>query len=176
MWEFAAGAALALGVGTALPRTSRDTSYAAGGLGLAAIVVAALTDGPTTQFPGTAALLPVAGAGLLIAAGSARPRIGAGALLSLRPLRYIGKISYAWYLWHWPCLVFARTAHWAPPDGRIGWAATGNRRRDLARARGRDAHARRGARAPRALVRGRPPAGRCCWRARRRPPPCSRSA
>ena len=135
-------------------------SYAAGGLGLAAIVAAVLTDGPTTQFPGTAALLPVAGAGLLIAAGVSAPGIGAGALLSLRPLRYIGKISYAWYLWHWPCLVFARTAHFAPPDGRIGWAATGIAvaislalavvSHTLVEAPG----------AARALVRGRPPAGR----------------
>ena len=81
--------------------------------------------GRSTEFPGTAALLPVAGAGLVIAAGLAAPARGVGALLSLGPLRYVGKISYAWYLWHWPCLVFARTARWAPADGRIGWVATG---------------------------------------------------
>jgi peptidoglycan/LPS O-acetylase OafA/YrhL len=123
-WEFAAGGALALGVGR-LGQAHRVTAYLAGGLGLAAILTAVLTDGPMTQFPSTAALLPVAGAGLLIAAGVSAPGIGAGALLSLRPLRSIGRISYAWYLWHWPCLVFARTARFAPPDGRIGWTATG---------------------------------------------------
>ena len=122
-WEFAAGAALALSAGR-LSRAHRAIAYAAGALGAVAIVTAALTDGPTTQFPGTAALLPVAGAGLLIGAGISAPSIGVGALLSLRPLRFVGKISYAWYLWHWPCLVFARTARWAPPDGRIGWTAT----------------------------------------------------
>jgi peptidoglycan/LPS O-acetylase OafA/YrhL len=123
-WEFAVGAGLALCAGR-LSRAHRATAYAAGALGAVAIVVAALTDGPTTQFPGTAALLPVAGAGLLIGAGISAPSTGVGALLSLRPLRFVGKISYAWYLWHWPCLVFARTARWAPPDGRIGWTATG---------------------------------------------------
>jgi peptidoglycan/LPS O-acetylase OafA/YrhL len=123
-WEFAAGAALALSAGR-LSRAHRAAAYAAGAAGALAIVAAALTDGPTTQFPGTAALLPVAGAGLLIGAGISAPSGGVGALLSLRPLRFIGKISYAWYLWHWPCLVFARTARWAPPDGRIGWTATG---------------------------------------------------
>jgi hypothetical protein len=81
-------------------------------------------NGPTTAFPGTAALLPVTGAALVLAAGARPSRWGVGALLSLRPFPSIGKLSYAWYLWHWPCLVFARSAHWAPTDGRIGWVVT----------------------------------------------------
>jgi peptidoglycan/LPS O-acetylase OafA/YrhL len=124
VWEFAAGAAIALSV-PLLQRAPRLVSAAAGALGLAALTVSVLTDGPTTEFPGTAALLPVAGAALVIAAGVGAATFGVGALLSLAPLRFIGRISYAWYLWHWPCLVFARTARWAPPDGRIGWTATG---------------------------------------------------
>ena len=88
------------------------------------LAAAAVVNGPTTEFPGTAALLPVLGAVLVIVAGARAPGHGAGALLSSAPLRYLGRISYAWYLWHWPCLVFARTARWAPPDGRIGVTAT----------------------------------------------------
>jgi peptidoglycan/LPS O-acetylase OafA/YrhL len=123
VWEFAAGGALAL-AGSRLARTWPLAAAAGGWLGLAAIVASVLAYGPITEFPGTAALLPVLGASLLIAAGIAAPVRGVSALLSLGPLRYLGKISYAWYLWHWPCLVFARTARWAPADGRIGFTTT----------------------------------------------------
>jgi peptidoglycan/LPS O-acetylase OafA/YrhL len=123
VWEFAAGAVIALSA-ERLGRVPETLASIAGALGAAALVGSVLTDGPTTEFPGTAALLPVAGAVLLIAAGVAAPTRGVGALLSTAPLRSIGRVSYAWYLWHWPCLVFARTARWAPPDGRIGWEAT----------------------------------------------------
>ena len=117
VWEFAAGAALALVVSRRA--TVRPLVAAvAGALGLAAIATSAFIFGPTTQFPGTAALLPVLGTGLVIAAGMHAPGAGVGALLSTRPLAYIGKISYAWYLWHWPCLVFARTAQWARRTAR----------------------------------------------------------
>ena len=123
-WEFATGAAIALAA-PMLGRAPRRVAAVVGLCGLGAIVVAAATDGTSTAFPGTAALLPVAGTGLVLASGIGASASGVGALLSLAPLRYVGKRSYAWYLWHWPCLVFARTARWAPIDGRIGWAATG---------------------------------------------------
>jgi hypothetical protein len=59
-----------------------------------------------TPFPGHAALLPVAGAALVIFAGSGGSRFSADALLSARPLRWIGDASYSIYLWHWPLVVF----------------------------------------------------------------------
>jgi hypothetical protein len=58
-----------------------------------------------TPFPGEYALVPCIGAACLIYAG---PQTVLGRMLSLRPVVFIGLISYSLYLWHWPLLVFAR--------------------------------------------------------------------
>jgi peptidoglycan/LPS O-acetylase OafA/YrhL len=123
VWEFAVGAGVAL-LAPSLRRVPRPAAILVGVAGLAAVVASAVLYTATTQFPGTAAIAPVVGTAAIIAAGLAAPLAGVGALLSLRPLRYVGRISYPWYLWHWPCLVFAHTARWAGPGGKIGWIAT----------------------------------------------------
>lgn len=56
-------------------------------------------------FPGWWAVLPVAGAGLMILAGE-QGWINR-AVLSNRVLVWVGLISYPLYLWHWPLLSFA---------------------------------------------------------------------
>jgi peptidoglycan/LPS O-acetylase OafA/YrhL len=106
-WELALGAMLAL-LGTV--KLPRHAAAAIGWLGLGAIVYACLAFTATTPFPGSAALVPTFGAAALILAGSSlyAQRAGAPAwLLSLRPVRHVGRVSYSWYLWHWPFLVFA---------------------------------------------------------------------
>jgi peptidoglycan/LPS O-acetylase OafA/YrhL len=73
--------------------------------GLALILFSLVRFDREMHFPGVAALVPCAGAALLLTFGG-----GAGEpvtrLLSLAPLRWIGKISYSLYLWHWPLWVF----------------------------------------------------------------------
>src|SRR4051812_48357868 len=123
VWEFAVGAGVAL-LAPSLRRAPRVVALTVGMVGLATVITSALVYSPTTEFPGSAAIAPVLGAAAVIAAGVAVPLGGVGAVLTLPPLRYIGRISYSLYLWHWPCLVFAATSRWAPPDGRIGWFAT----------------------------------------------------
>jgi hypothetical protein len=49
----------------------------------------------------------VLGACALLAAGTASG-LGAPQLLRIRPLVLVGDLSYSWYLWHWPLIVFAR--------------------------------------------------------------------
>jgi len=72
--------------------------------GLAAIAISCFLYSPATPFPGLAAALPCLGAALIIGAGEAGPTY-VGKLLSLRPVVFVGLISYSLYLWHWPLIV-----------------------------------------------------------------------
>ena len=112
-WELALGAALALLGAVRLPGA---VAALLGWAGLAAIALSVLAFDAGTPFPGTAALLPTLGTAALILAGSsvyATARAAPARLLSLPPVRYVGRISYSWYLWHWPAIVFA-TVIWGP--------------------------------------------------------------
>jgi peptidoglycan/LPS O-acetylase OafA/YrhL len=106
-WELGIGCLVALGTAF-LQRMTASLRAAASWVGLGAIVVAAVSYSSSTAFPGYAALLPVGGAALVIIAGlpSAAP-FGTGALLGRQPLRYVGDVSYSFYLWHWPVLIIA---------------------------------------------------------------------
>lgn len=86
-------------------------------LGITLIATAVTLIGPDAVFPGTWALLPTVGTALLIGAGPAA-WINRRAL-SVRPLVWVGLISYPLYLWHWPLLSLARIAHAATPPATI---------------------------------------------------------
>jgi peptidoglycan/LPS O-acetylase OafA/YrhL len=60
-------------------------------------------------YPGLIAAIPTLAATLLIYANAGR-QTGAAAILGHPALRYIGRISFSWYLWHWPLLVYGRMA------------------------------------------------------------------
>ena len=109
-WEFGAGVLLALLVATWKGPGrlgGRPVTDVLGILGLAAIGYAAWVYDATTPFPGTAALIPVLGTVLVLLAGTEHGYLGR--LLSGRSLVWLGDISYSWYLWHWPFIVFAAT-------------------------------------------------------------------
>ena len=102
-WEIGAGCLLALA--PALPaRRARPLAP----LGLIAIVLATLLFNAATPFPSFYALLPALGAVALIAGGGAAPDGMVSRMLASRALVGLGKVSYGWYLWHWPLLAFAR--------------------------------------------------------------------
>ncbi|GAB6387215.1 acyltransferase family protein [Stutzerimonas marianensis] len=75
--------------------------------GLTAIGFSVFAYSPETPFPGPAALVPVLGTAMIIAAGGRGNLVSP--ILSCRPVLWIGLISYGLYLWHWPIFVFART-------------------------------------------------------------------
>ncbi|MFB0833121.1 acyltransferase family protein [Arthrobacter halodurans] len=105
MWEFVAGALVA--VGLADRRLRGLPAQMAGWAGLAAILASAWLYDETTAFPGHAALLPVAGTALLLASNAAGGRAGSHHWLSRRPMIVLGDLSYGIYLWHWPLIVAA---------------------------------------------------------------------
>ncbi|WP_239952783.1 acyltransferase family protein [Pantoea sp. Z09] len=100
-WELGAGVMLALWKPQPLSGRWANLFTLAG---LALTAYCALTLNKSDAFPGYLALLPVLAACLLIAARGALSRL----VLENAPMRFIGKISYSWYLWHWPLLALAR--------------------------------------------------------------------
>jgi peptidoglycan/LPS O-acetylase OafA/YrhL len=101
-WELLAGAMLALAGGNGLAALRWPGREFAAAAGLGVIAASALLMDSTMPFPGWRAMVPVAGALLVLAVGDTS-WINRQ-LLSMRPMVFIGLISYPLYLWHWPLL------------------------------------------------------------------------
>ncbi len=121
-WEFGAGALLAFVPALGRGRTARSGAATASGTaktsgaavpgrtagfvawaGLALIVVSAIVFTGATPFPGAWAAVPVLGTVLVIWA-QATDRLTTW-LAGLAPVQFLGDVSYAVYLWHWPLVV-----------------------------------------------------------------------
>lgn len=110
MWEFGAGALLSI----LLPGGSWEGARPGIAAfmvvsGWAAIIASVVLFDKNTLFPGYTALLPVIGTVLILAGFSAAPR-NSRVMAPFRslPAVIIGKLSYSWYLWHWPLLALVR--------------------------------------------------------------------
>ena len=103
-WELLAGVLLAI--------FGRETGFrwqihgAVSWIGLALIAAAIAVLEPGETFPGALALLPVAGAVLMIANGQHENLVNR--LLTTRFFLFFGAISYSLYLWHWPVVTLAK--------------------------------------------------------------------
>jgi peptidoglycan/LPS O-acetylase OafA/YrhL len=111
-WELGIGAVAA----TLIPQLARMPKVAGMTIaycGLAAIVISALWYTSATPYPGTAALLPVLGATAVIVGGASGT--GARHLLGQRPARSVGRVSFGWYLLHYPPMIILTGALWVHP-------------------------------------------------------------
>lgn len=104
-WELLLGGFIALNV-IPLPTDKRLRNLFAS-LGFLLITASVFLYTSETPFPGVSALLPTAGAGLLIYCGLGGATV-VGRGLSAKPVVFLGLLSYSLYLWHWPFLVFAK--------------------------------------------------------------------
>jgi peptidoglycan/LPS O-acetylase OafA/YrhL len=107
LWAFAAGAAVAFlaGAGQSVFGAYTDRISLAQSIGLVAIVSSALLFDRGAPYPGVVALIPVIGTMLLLSGGALAADTRIGRLLSTPALTWLGRLSFAWYLWHWPLIV-----------------------------------------------------------------------
>jgi peptidoglycan/LPS O-acetylase OafA/YrhL len=136
-WQFGVGALLAVWLPLGRAPVAREVGHGSPGitahsfgsripappgwigwLGLAAIAGAVVAFDGLTPYPGVAALLPTLGTAAVIAAGA---RLGGredslterwpspARWLGTAPMRRIGRLSFTWYLWHWPVLVLTES-------------------------------------------------------------------
>ncbi|HMC55963.1 MAG TPA: acyltransferase family protein [Gemmatimonadaceae bacterium] len=115
IWEFALGAVLALKAGVVGGENAPARWPVVQVVALLAIAVPVVTYDRITAYPGTAAVWPALGAAVLIVAGGHASESMITRALSWRWLRWLGRLSYAWYLWHWPLVGLG-----AVIDPRIG--------------------------------------------------------
>jgi peptidoglycan/LPS O-acetylase OafA/YrhL len=103
-WELALGGALAFPLFQHFHKPIVASGL--GTIGLTLVAYSAVCFNESTVFPGAAALMPCFGAALLIYSGQSSHSLVAR-LLSLQPFVLVGKISYSFYLWHWPFFAYA---------------------------------------------------------------------
>jgi peptidoglycan/LPS O-acetylase OafA/YrhL len=108
-WEFAAGAMVGVAVVqiARIPQWLRSTM---GWAGLAFLLWGVFFLQKTMPFPGWTAMIPVIATVLMLIAGTGGIGWGPGVLFRLRPMQAMGRISYSWYLWHWPVLILGSVA------------------------------------------------------------------
>ena len=101
-WEFGIGGLLACAsVAVGHDRLRAATSW----VGLALIVASVYVATDIDAFPGLLVLMPVLGAAAVIWAGAPAVAWSTGRLVAFAPVLWIGGISYALYLWHWPVVM-----------------------------------------------------------------------
>lgn len=106
-WEFLAGASIAFILPYLKQAPKRLLQY----LPLTSLMVlltAVTAFSSESTFPGTIATIPVLAACLFIISGFTTPESRIIRFFSSKQITYLGLVSYAWYLWHWPLIVLIK--------------------------------------------------------------------
>ncbi|MDB4878343.1 MAG: acyltransferase 3 [Gemmatimonadetes bacterium] len=123
IWEFALGGLVALAVNDE-PLTDWKWGTLLQVAGLVAIGIAVLSYHQGMPYPGGPALVPALGGAAILAGGRRAPTGPVTGVLSASPLRWLGRMSYSWYLWHWPLVGAAAVVDWEiGVAGRLAWSA-----------------------------------------------------
>jgi peptidoglycan/LPS O-acetylase OafA/YrhL len=109
-WELALGIFLAL-LEPRLRQSGRGAAELLILLGLGGIVLAVVWLDDVAARIGVHLLLPTLATAAVILGGSLHGATVGARLLTNRPMVFVGKLSYSWYLWHWPVLALMRVTH-----------------------------------------------------------------
>ena len=102
-WELLIGSWLAISpLAGKLDDLSAGIKAKISAIGVVSILLVCVFYSRETTFPGYAAVFPCLGAACAIVG---RGHGWAGKILTAKPMVFVGKISYSFYLWHWPVLV-----------------------------------------------------------------------
>lgn len=117
-WEFLVGAAVFL----VLPfiSLSLKTSRILLWIGFLLILAVGIIVPQNISYPGSIAILPVAAASFMMIGGANASSGLVYKFLSSKPLVYIGGLSFAIYLWHWPILIYFQHYFDVAP-GEVGY-------------------------------------------------------
>jgi peptidoglycan/LPS O-acetylase OafA/YrhL len=102
-WELGVGVTLALSELTRGYRLTKTWTQIVSILGLALMLIPMYALAPSTPFPGASALPSVIGAALVIMTPGSWIN---ATILASSPFVFIGRISYSWYLMHYPILIY----------------------------------------------------------------------
>jgi hypothetical protein len=123
IWEFALGGAVFLLLSD-VPVGDNGSGLIFQIAGLVALIIAVVSYDRVTPYPGIAALLPALAAVALLIGGQRAPDSMVSRALSISPLQWLGRLSYAWYLWHWPLVGLGGVLAWdIGVWGRLTWSA-----------------------------------------------------
>lgn len=111
-WELGVGGLIAFATRSRPQLVSGTAAGALGWLGVASVLASIVFFSAQTSFPGYMAAIPVAGTAAVIVsgAGTQTPAWATQRFLSIRPLVFIGLISYSIYLIHWPLIQLTQAA------------------------------------------------------------------